>query len=475
MDIVFDPNAPNRAANCKSPAETPQPARSAPPSVPSCLRASVPSLPLFLRETLATATLVRRLRQAMRQDARRVAPERDRLLRAMVHHAWERVPFYREHWSKAGFDPTDFRGRSDLHQIPIARPAELKAALAAGRLLPQGVRAETCGYLESSGSSSGVPSRYYRGVSEERIRRAVGLHIWREHGFGWRHATAQFQIKPGSQHFLQRFGIAPKTWIGSTRPTPEQLDLFIDADADVVVGTATSLRRIARAIEASGQKPPQAPRLVICAGELADETTRRLVRRVLRTEIVALYGMTEVGYVAFQCERREAMHVNPLSHIVEIIRDGRPVAGGEIGEMVITDLHSRTTPFIRYANGDLATAAATACPCGRSAPPIAAVEGRASGCITLPDGRLLTTRQIVNHMAEIIDIGQYRIRQLSLGNFTIESFAELTDARRAAMVARLAEVTGPANIAVTSAPAPSTDLTGKTQSVVSDVPPVLRA
>jgi phenylacetate-CoA ligase len=436
---------------------------------------SLASLLPFIRETLITATMVRRLRRAMRQDAAVAARDRDRLLCAMVCHAWEHVPFYREHWGGAGFDPTGFRGRCDLHRIPISRPVEIKAALAAGRLLPRGVRPEDCGYLESSGSSSGVASRYYRGVSEERIRRAVGLQIWREHGFGWQHSTAQFQIKPGSQHILQRFGVAPKTWIGSTLPTPEQLQRFIRSDADVVVGTATSLRRIARAIEMSGQSPAKSPRLVICAGELADQTTRRLVRRVLGTEIVALYGMTEVGYVAFQCECRGAMHVNPLSHVVEVIRDSQPVAGGSIGELVITDLHSKTTPLIRYANGDLATAAGEPCPCGRVAPPIAAVEGRASGCVTLPDGRLLTTRQIVDHMAEVVDIGQYRIRQHALGNFTIEFFEELTDARRQAIPARLAALTGPANIAISSAPAPSTDGTGKTQSVISDVPPIIRA
>lgn len=411
----------------------------------------------------------------MRDDPSRATAERDRLLRTMVRHAWERVPFYREHWGNAGFDPKDFRGQRDLHQIPLSRPAQVKAALAAGQLLPVGMRPDDCGYLESSGSSSGVPSRYYRGPSEERIRRAVGLHIWREHCFGWYHATAQFQIKPGSQHFLQRLGIAPKTWIGSTLPMPDQLDLFLKAKADVVVGTATALRRIARAVEASGRTPKRMPRLVICAGELADETTRRLVRRAFATEVVALYGMTEVGYVAFQCERRKFMHVNPLSHIVEINRDGRPVGGGEIGEMVITDLHSRTSPLIRYANGDLATAASCACPCGRCWPPIAAVEGRASGCITLPDGRVLTTRQIVDHMADAADIGKYRIHQQAMKEFHVQFFDELTDARRTALITRLSEITGPASILVEPAAAPCTNWTGKTQSVVSDVPPVIQA
>jgi phenylacetate-CoA ligase len=428
---------------------------------------------MLIRETLATALMVRRLRRAIRQSQATVAIERDRLLCEMVQHAYEQVPFYRRLWSDGGFDPRDFRGAEDLHRIPIARAAQLKAALAAGELKPRGVDVNQCGYLESSGSS-GIPSRYYRGPSEERIRRAVGLHIWREHGFGWRHATAQFQIRPGSQHFLQRLGVAPKTWIGSALPMPEQLDLFMKSQADVVVGTATALRGITRAIESAGKTPPR-PRLVICAGELADATTRDLVRRALGTEIVALYGMTEVGYVAWQCERRSAMHVNPLSHIVQVMRDGKECGDGEIGELVITDLHSRTTPFIRYANGDLATANTAPCPCGRACPPIAAVEGRAKGCMTLGDGRILTTRQIVNHLAPAAPIGSYRIHQQTARNFRVDAFEQWSLPQQACFDARLSELTGPSEIVIQTAPLPPTESTGKTRAVISDIPPAIAA
>jgi phenylacetate-CoA ligase len=428
---------------------------------------------MLIRETLATAVMVRHLRRAIRQDEAAVAAERDRLLCEMVRHAYGNVPFYRRLWSGGGFDPKTFRGTEDLHRIPIARAPQVKAALAAGELRPRGLDLSQCGYLESSGSS-GVPSRFYRGPSEERIRRAVGLHIWREHGFGWRHPTAQFQILPGSRHFLQRLGIAPKTWIGSALPMPDQLELFMNAQPDVVAGTATALRGITRAIESAGKSPPR-PRLVICAGELADATTRDLVRRVLGTEIVALYGMTEVGYVAWQCERRSAMHVNPLSHIVQIMRDGKQCADGEIGELVITDLHSRTTPFIRYANGDLATANTAPCPCGRAVPPIAAVEGRAKGCITLADGRILTTRQIVNHLAPAAAIGSYRIHQQTPKNFRIEAFEQWPQPQQARFAAQLSQLTGPAVILIQTAPPPPAESTGKTRSVISDVPPAIAA
>jgi phenylacetate-CoA ligase len=77
--------------------------------------------------------------------------------------------------------------------------------------------------------------------------------------------------------------------------------------------------------------------------------------------------------------------------IVEIIvrePDGstRAARPGEVGEVVITDLHNLACPMIRYVNGDMAVAHAEgACGCGRSLTKIGPVEGRTTE--TLRDGR----------------------------------------------------------------------------------------
>jgi phenylacetate-CoA ligase len=77
--------------------------------------------------------------------------------------------------------------------------------------------------------------------------------------------------------------------------------------------------------------------------------------------------------------------------VVEVVvrEDGRerPAAPGEVGEVVVTDLHNLGMPFIRYANGDLAVAGPDRpSACGRAHQRLASVEGRVTETLRDADG-----------------------------------------------------------------------------------------
>jgi phenylacetate-CoA ligase len=87
-----------------------------------------------------------------------------------------------------------------------------------------------------------------------------------------------------------------------------------------------------------------------------------------------------------QCPTSEHYHVQSERHLVEILReDGTPCEAGEIGRVVITDLHNFATPILRYDIGDLAEVA-PACPCGRGLPALARIVGRVRNMLLRPDG-----------------------------------------------------------------------------------------
>ena len=82
-------------------------------------------------------------------------------------------------------------------------------------------------------------------------------------------------------------------------------------------------------------------------------------REGVRAGGVETYGCREVMLIGTECERHDGLHQSMENMYRSICRDGgRPRAAarpGEVGEIVITDLHNFGMPFIRYANGDLAT------------------------------------------------------------------------------------------------------------------------
>jgi phenylacetate-coenzyme A ligase PaaK-like adenylate-forming protein len=247
-----------------------------------------------------------------------------------------------------------------------------------------------------------------RGPAEQRRWRAAGLQIWLEHGYRWSHVTVPLDSHPGPAHPLQRLGLSRTRWISMELTPGEQARRVAEARADVVVGTPTVLRRLADAVAAAGLE--LTPAIVFCQGEVLDSGTTARLEDVLGVAPAGLYGLTELGYVGWQCPRRDGYHVNAGTSLVEVVRDGRPARPGEIGSVLVTDLRGRTAPLLRYDTGDLAVGGAGPCACGRPAL-LGSLEGRAVDVLRLPGGRLVSTRAVMEHMAGVLPPERYRVHQ----------------------------------------------------------------
>ena len=132
-----------------------------------------------------------------------------------------------------------------------------------------------------------------------------------------------------------------------------------------------------------------------------------------RARVTNRYGSYEfTGNVAQGCPlSRDVLHWNPEQNYVEVTDDaGQCVANGQVGSILITDLHNFAMPFVRYAIGDATVAQSSSC--GHGWPSIGRVAGRSGTVFVTPDGQRITEEFVATWMRKGGFWGELREYQL---------------------------------------------------------------
>jgi phenylacetate-CoA ligase len=151
----------------------------------------------------------------------------------------------------------------------------------------------------------------------------------------------------------------------------QRLRMMQELGATVLVCTPSYALRLAEVAHEQGiDLQSFKVRLTIHAGEpgASIPATRRRIEEAWGARAYDHAGMSEVGAYGFTCERQLGLHVNEGEFIAEILdlQTGRPVAVGEVGELVLTNLGRWGNPALRYRTGDLVRNGGYTCPCGRA-------------------------------------------------------------------------------------------------------------
>ena len=99
------------------------------------------------------------------------------------------------------------------------------------------------------------------------------------------------------------------------------------------------------------------------------------------------YSSEELGRIASQCPQKRYHLQEDIVHTEILGADGQPTDG--VGEVVGTEFHNRTMPFVRYRQGDSARISLEFCSCGRRGRLLVDLAGRANDGFILADGRML--------------------------------------------------------------------------------------
>ncbi len=350
---------------------------------------------------------------------------RNRRLRVLLRHASANVPYYRALWTSSGVRWEDVRTVDDIGSLPITSKAVMRR-LSRDSVLDESLDPAALLHHATSGST-GIPTHVWRTSAEER---RLNLFRWRTLGtlglrLGDRIAVVKLTTGARSKRFdrlqtaARHLGLVDRR-IFDCFLSPQELLIQLERfRPHVLSGFARSLVRLARYL--SGTSTSWLPRLVITGGERISSRDRQLLHERFQAPVHDVYGTTECNVIAFECPQTGGYHVCDDSVIVQICRDGVEVKRGEIGDVVVTSLHSLAMPLIRVQVGDRAIAGEPRCSCGSPFSTLQRIEGRVVDAFELPDGRLLHPFELTNTVMDSAGgwVAEFQIAQVLADKFVV--------------------------------------------------------
>ncbi|MCI4079803.1 phenylacetate--CoA ligase [Streptomyces sp. MMS21 TC-5] len=281
-------------------------------------------------------------------------------LRATLHRVYERVPFYRQAFDKAGVHPDDCRSLADLSLFPLTTKADLRDQYPFGMFA---VPRSEVRRIHASSGTTGRPTvvgytdgdlSTWSDVVARSIRAAGGrpgqiVHI--AYGYGL------FTGGLGAHYGAERLGCTVVPASGGM--TDRQVRLIEDFRPEVIMVTPSYMLTLMDEMERQGIDPRSTSlRTGIFGAEPWTEEMRREIEERLGMDAVDIYGLSEVigPGVAQECvETKDGLHIWEDHFYPEVVDPltGAVLPEGELGELVFTSLTKEAMPVVRYRTRDL--------------------------------------------------------------------------------------------------------------------------
>jgi phenylacetate-CoA ligase len=373
--------------------------------------------------------LVQQLEQSEWWPSQALSDVQQLQLGRLLEHAQRKSSFYRARFGDAVPES------SALHRLPTLGRRELLTYADSLRCSDLGPEHGGTALVQTSGSTGEIV-QVTRTAATQRLLLALGLRVHAWHRSDFRQTLAAIRADSPTMDDEARAKAlgwgAPATLLYRTGP-----GYALPIATSVADQAAWLLRRrpgylltypnnLAALLDHAQRYELRWPELlaVRSMGETLTPELRARCREVWRVPVLDVYSSQEVGIIAIECPESGLYHVMSESLIVELLReDGTACAPGEVGRVIVTDLHNFASPLIRYDIGDRAQLGPS-CPCGRGLPTLARVAGRERHLVTLPDGSRHWPIVGMHHYRRIAPIVQYQAIQESLDTIELRLVTE---------------------------------------------------
>ncbi|MGB1006541.1 MAG: phenylacetate--CoA ligase family protein [Thalassobaculaceae bacterium] len=328
-------------------------------------------------------------------------------LPGQVAHAKAQAPFYADHLAE--IDPAAVTDRAALAKLPVLRKSDLMALQKSAPPLG-GMTTVAPGRLQHVFVSPG-PIYDPEGVGGDPWRYARALYAAGMRPGDLVHNCFSYHLVPAGMMFdLTAHTLGCAVVPSSVGQTDIKLQAIADLKPVAYAGTPSFLKILLEKAAEDSINVSSMTRAAVGAEPFPPSV--RQAMQDLGVTALQNYGTGDLGLVAYERAAVDSMILGE-GIIVEILRPGTgdPVADGEVGEVVVTNLDP-AYPLILFATGDMSAVLPGISPCGRTNTRIKGWMGRAD--------QTTKVRAMFVHPGQINDVVQ-RHGEVIKARLTVDS------------------------------------------------------
>jgi phenylacetate-CoA ligase len=377
-------------------------------------------------------------------------------LREQVAYVHERSDFYRRKFAEVGLEPGDVQELEDVCKLPFITKDELRRSQ--DETPPFGAHVcatqEEIAWLPSTSGTTGTPLLLPRTAGDIETWTELNARAFTAVGIGARDVyqnilTYNWIYGGLALHWgAQRTGATVvNAGMGNTE---KQIWALKYMGTTAFHATPSYLVHLGNRFVEAGEAEQLKVRSIVAGGEvgMAGAEAKQRLRTLFPTveTFADVGGVTDVGTMIWaECQEMAGGHLAEDSVICEIldVDTGEPVAPGEVGELVFTDVVTKGAPLLRYKVNDLTRVVEERCACGRTLARMPdGILGRADDMITVRAANVYPSAidEIVKSFDELS--GEYQViidkpQDLDVMTLRLERSASLSDEAERELVTRI--------------------------------------
>ncbi len=231
-------------------------------------------------------------------------------------------------------------------------------------------------FIDSTSGSTGSPKSRFCSIEDDLLDTALLSRAFASYGLGPADRILTFDLADLTYYTqftkaMQDLGIKNSIFVSARADFRGSMENALRFAPTAII-TMPSIFNRCREVFFDHCKKSSGIGKFIYFGEPLEEDLRRHLHEAYAIESFSLYGSTDIGWIAAECEAHDGMHLFADSVILHLLADTGSAGSSapDEGLALFTSLRQTGKPSLRYANGDRLRIDNAPCSCGRTTPRI---------------------------------------------------------------------------------------------------------